>query len=122
MVKLVSPSHIMLVAKTQDDKIIKLTRSLCCHLIDSPPSMPCAESFPHLFIYVDEKLKHHPSFAYNDLIHYMPHYKAHIRFWSVDFCNRVGLTMDNADSESVNSKLDNFVQSKDSLHVDTDGE
>ncbi|KAI9326924.1 ATP-NAD kinase-like domain-containing protein [Zopfochytrium polystomum] len=83
LIKLERPSSVMIVAKVLDPEIVKFTRILACHLVDSPPRA-CSKT--ELTVYIDSKLRNHPNFNFPELTARFPHYQDRMRFWSVDFC------------------------------------
>ncbi|KAJ3085410.1 hypothetical protein HK102_014196, partial [Quaeritorhiza haematococci] len=87
MVKLERPKSVMIVAKAFEPKIIEFTRQLACHLIDTPRNLgECLPCNHGLTVYIDEKLKNHPSFCYSKLIAQRPHYKDSIKWWNPRVC------------------------------------
>ncbi|KAJ3112957.1 hypothetical protein HDU96_003958 [Phlyctochytrium bullatum] len=84
LVKLERPSTLMIVAKAFDPKIIRFTRLLACHLIDTP--MACVGSGEGLTVYVDSKFRTHPAFDHASLVATHPHYQDRMKFWTSAFC------------------------------------
>ncbi|KAI8910729.1 ATP-NAD kinase-like domain-containing protein [Powellomyces hirtus] len=73
----------MIVAKAFDAKIVKFTRQLACHLIDTPRAS-CG--LPGLIVYIDAKFRTHPAFNLSNLLARYPHYEPRLRFWTPQVC------------------------------------
>ncbi|KND00933.1 uncharacterized protein SPPG_04034 [Spizellomyces punctatus DAOM BR117] len=83
LVKLERPQTVMLVAKALDAKIIKFTRQLACHLIDTPRTS-CGHK--GLTVYIDSKFRTHPAFSFDRLLASHPHYADQLKFWTPELC------------------------------------
>ncbi|KAI9095833.1 ATP-NAD kinase-like domain-containing protein [Phlyctochytrium arcticum] len=73
----------MIVAKAFDAKIIKFTRQLACHLIDTPRSTCNVDG---LAVYIDAKFRTSPVFAFDRLLERYPHYAGRLKFWTPELC------------------------------------
>ncbi|KAI8825003.1 ATP-NAD kinase-like domain-containing protein [Fimicolochytrium jonesii] len=83
LVKLEAPQTVMIVAKAFDPKIIKFTRQLACHLIDTPRTS-C--NLQGLTVYIDSKFRTHTAFNYEKLVSTHPHYVEKLMFWDSELC------------------------------------
>ncbi|TPX72411.1 NAD+ kinase [Spizellomyces sp. 'palustris'] len=83
LVKLERPQTVMLVAKALDAKIIKFTRQLACHLIDTPRTSCGLQG---LTVYIDSKFRTHPAFNFDRLLATHPHYAEQLKFWTPELC------------------------------------